>query len=218
MSFQGAIFDLDGLLVDSEPVQAIAFNAVLKRYEIELTDADFTEMVGIETIENFRMLQARHNLPESAAQLLRRKDKVYQELVPARLVERPGAIALVTALHNQGVPLAVASSSPRADVVLCLECVNIIHLFDHVVTADDVEQRKPAPDLYLLAASKLGLAPERCIAFEDTLTGLQAAQAAGVPCIVAPNKYTAHHDFKGALARVKSLSDLTPASIRQLLT
>jgi beta-phosphoglucomutase len=218
MTFQGAIFDLDGLLVDSEPVQAIAFNAVLERYGIELTDTDFTEMVGIETIENFRMLRDRHSLPESAEQLLKRKDTVYQRLVPVSLVERPGAIALVTALHEQGVPLAVASSSPQADVVLCLECVDIIHLFSHVVTADDVEQRKPAPDLYLLAAGKLGLAPERCIAFEDTLTGLQAAQAAGVPCIVAPNKYTAHHDFVGALARVKSLADLTPAAIRQMLT
>lgn len=216
MSLLGAIFDLDGLLVDSEPVQATAFNMVLEEYGINLGEDEFSELVGIETIENFRMLRRRYSLPETAERLLERKTVFYHELVRTQLAPMPGAVSLLSALHDEGLPLAVASSSPEADVTLCLAAVGIAHFFSHVVTADDVEQRKPAPDLYRLAARRLGLTPAYCVAFEDTGTGLQAAVGAGVPCIVVPNRYTLHHNFSAALAKLDSLSLLDPDKVHLL--
>lgn len=205
----GVIFDLDGLLVDSEPLQAKSFNLVLAKYGIHLEEEDFAELVGIQTIDNFRLLRRRHGIPESVESLMTAKDLVYHGLVEAELRPCPGARELVLEIHAVGAPLAVASSSPRKDVEMSLAAVALSHCFPVVVTATDVARTKPAPDLYLLASTRLGIPPSRCIALEDSAAGLQAAVAAGMPCIAVPNIYTRNQDFTLAVAQVGSLEELT---------
>ncbi len=215
-TFPGVIFDLDGLLVDSEPLQAKAFNVVLAKHGIFLEEEDFAELVGIQTIDNFRTLRRGHGIPESVDSLMAGKDAAYHRLVATDLVALPGACELVLGLHATGVPLAVASSSPRKDVHMSLEAVGLDHCFPIVVTASDVARTKPAPDLYLLAAERLGIPPQRCIALEDSSAGLQAATAAGLACVAVPNIYTRSQDFADAVAQLGSLEELTPSRLLEL--
>jgi HAD superfamily hydrolase (TIGR01509 family) len=116
---------------------------------------------------------------------------------------------IVEALAGARVPLAVASSSPRVDVHLSLESVGLAHFFARVVTADDVVNTKPAPDLYLEACRGLGLPPGRCVAFEDSGAGVQAATAAGLACFAVPHAYTRKHDFSKAVAVLGSLREIS---------
>jgi len=213
----GVIFDMDGLLVDSEPIQARSFNIVLARYGIHLADCDFEELVGQTTEENFRTLKKRFSLPETVEELLAAKEEAYRELVPRELLPRPGAPELVAELAEAGVKLAIASSSPCVDVRLCLDAVGLAERFPTVVTADDVEHAKPAPDLYLLASDRLGLSTDRCVAFEDSGSGVVAATAAGIRCFAVPHIFTKHHDFSRAIAVLESLADISASKLARLV-
>jgi beta-phosphoglucomutase-like phosphatase (HAD superfamily) len=220
------IFDLDGVLVDSEPLQVKAFNVALAPHGISLTDEDFLDLVGLSTEENFRVIRQRHSIAESVGDLLVRKNAAYQALVRSELEASAGAPALVRELAARRIPIAVASSSPRSDVLLSLESVGLLDAFGPphvgeartrsgatserwghraVATADDVEHPKPAPDLYLLAAQWLGMPPSACVAVEDSTTGLEAAWRAGIRCVVVPNRYTARQDFSRAAMVLSSL-------------
>jgi HAD superfamily hydrolase (TIGR01509 family) len=129
----------------------------------------------------------------------------------------PGALMLVRELHVAGIPMAVASSSFRKDVQASLRTVGLASMLPMLATGDEVEHTKPAPDLYLLAARRLGLSPSQCIAFEDTQTGLRAAHAAGVPCIAVPNHYSRHHDFSLATQVLNSLEEIGLSTLKSLI-
>jgi HAD superfamily hydrolase (TIGR01509 family) len=212
----GAVFDLDGLLVDSEPLQARSFNQVFEAYGFHLSEADFEALVGFETIDNFRHLRRKFAIETPLADLMARKEAAYHALVRQEMAPCRGAVTLVEALAAHGVPLAVASSSPRVDVRLSLETIGLSRFFPVVVTANDVPATKPAPDLYLRACQGIGLAPARCVAFEDSGTGLQAAVAAGLRCFVVPHKYTRNHDFASAEAVLKSLAEVSVPDLEGL--
>lgn len=214
----GAVFDLDGLLVDSEPLQAQAFNVALQRYDVFLDEDDFAALVGFETIDNFRTLRRRYNLPETAEELLARKNRAYHEIVPLKMQATPGARELVEALFHARVPLAVASSSPRIDVLLSLNSVGLAQPFGTVVTADDVERTKPSPDLYLEACRSLGLPPGRCVAFEDSGAGVEAATNAGLACFAVPHAYTRDHDFSKAVAVLDSLHEISLERLKSMFS
>jgi HAD superfamily hydrolase (TIGR01509 family) len=213
----GVVFDLDGLLVDSEPLQARSFNVVLEPYGIHLTEEDFEELVGFETIDNFRVLRRRHAIDTPLETLMERKNAAYHHLVRTELQTRTGVRELIAALQEDGAALAVASSSPRADVLLSLDAVGIRDAFSVVVTANDVERTKPAPDLYLLACNRLGLEPAACVAFEDSGAGLTAAVAAGLTCFAVPHRYTRDHDFSRAAGILDDLAQVTPSQLRTLV-
>ena len=205
-----AIFDLDGLLVDSEPLQARSFNLVLAPYGIRLESDDFRELVGYTTTDNFKLLKARHEqIDITVDQLMEAKDKAYHKLVRSDLTLNPGTMELVQSLHSGQVPMAVASSSPRVDVELSLNVVGLARYFSVVRTSDDVVKTKPAPDLYLLAARALGVRPERCVAFEDSGAGCAAACTAGMHCFVVPHEFTRGQDFSDATGILTSLKEVT---------
>ncbi len=210
MTPYGVVFDLDGLLVDSERVQAMAFNEVLAPYGIRLSDVDFARLVGISTAQNFADLAAVHpRLAIDVPGIIRAKDRAYADLVPVEMRAMPGALDLVEGLGRAGVPMAVASSSFRADVESCLRQVGLDALLAKVSPGDEVPRTKPWPDVYLRAAGLLGLPPARCIAMEDAAAGVQAAKAAGMRCIAVPNRYTRRHDFAAADVVLDGLPDVT---------
>ncbi len=213
----GVIFDLDGLLVDSEPLQAESFNIALEPLGIRLSDEVFEGLVGIATIQNFRDIKDQYGILQSLDELMAAKNRAYSELIWSRLQPRPGAVQLVKRLAAEGVPMAVASSSVGDDVRASLRSVGLFEYMEHVVTADDVQRTKPAPDLYLLAAQRLGIPVGRCVAFEDAGPGVQAAVSAGIRCVAVPHKFTAAHDFSMAVAVWTTLEGVSPETVRALL-
>lgn len=211
----GVVFDLDGLLVDSERVQAMAFNVALAPYGIELSDEDFASFVGYSTLQNFKDLARKH--PRLAPDVLAIhdiKDRAYAELVRTEMRSMPGALELVRALDASGVPMAVASSSYRQDVEACLHCVGLGEVLTILSPGDEVRRTKPAPDVYLRAVELLGLPASFCVALEDAEAGVRAAKAAGLCCIAVPNRFTRGHDFGLADGVVASLTVLTPTWLR----
>ena len=128
----------------------------------------------------------------------------------------PGVRGLLDDLVTAGIPLAVASTSPARWVLPAADALGIRQHFNTIVTGDDVERRKPAPDVYLLAAARLGIAPTRCVAIEDTRPGLVAAKAAGMTAIVIPHWLTETHNLSEADLRVDSAAELNVVRLRDL--
>lgn len=208
---QAIIFDLDGLLVDTEPIHRRVFNALLARYGVtdEISDEEFGRaFVGISQRDNWEYLRARFALPAPVDVLTDEHTRLYERLIAdARNVAlMPGARTLLETLSARGTPLAVASSSPRVQVETILRGLRLAPLFQTIVTGSDVAHLKPAPDIYLRACASLHADPTRTVALEDSASGARAAKAAGLRVIVVPNRYTQHQDLSCADARVENLA------------
>lgn len=216
MSEWAVIFDLDGLLVDSEPVQQESFNRILSRYGIRLDDEDFRPLVGRSTYENFAYLKERYCIPTSIVDLLAQKALAYDALIEG-VRPMPGAIRLVHTLAQRGARLAVASSSPKRVVERSLAAAGFDGTLATVIGGDEVARTKPAPDIYLRAVKVVGLPAEQCVAVEDSEAGVEAAVAAGLRCVAVPNRFTVGGTFPGAALICRSLEELTEEKLRGVL-
>lgn len=130
---------------------------------------------------------------------------------------REGVEDYLEEARTSGYKIALASSSSKEWVTNYLRTLELLHYFDHIITSDDVVQVKPAPDLYLKAIEALKINAAEAIAFEDSLNGLQAAQAAGVKCVIVPNPVTEGLDFKNHHARITSMAEKSLSEVVSLL-
>lgn len=210
--FEGIVFDMDGLMVDSEPLQLKAVNRALESTGIVVNETDFMDMVGLKSIENFRFLKDKYRLEEGPEIFEARKNSAYHGIIQRELKPMPGLFQAIDSCKKGGLALAIASSSRKADIDVVLKILGLYHsdTFSIVVSGDQVEKGKPDPGIFLKAAELLGRDPSRLIVLEDTNYGVTAAKAAGMYCIAIPNRFTLHHDFSGADMVLKSLLDLVP--------
>src|SRR4029077_3110202 len=166
------IFDMDGVIIDSEPIQLAAYNQVLQPWHLQLSEADFIHWcVGRKARDNFAFLRKKFQLATSVEDLLSAKDEVYQALLRHRIVPMPGLLTLLKTLTRLRCPLAVASSSRLPDIELVLQRLDIQQLLTAIVSGQEVPSGNPAPDIFLEAARRLQVSPEQCAVFEDTQTG-----------------------------------------------
>ena len=208
----GAIFDCDGLLADTETPDYDAWRMVYEEQGLHLPVALWAESIG--TAKGHDRNDWHTPLAErvgagydrEATQARRRAH--YQEAI-GRLTPMPGVLALLDALDEAAIPCAIASNSERAWVDRVLNITGLTSRFRVIATADEVARPKPAPDVYLLAAERLGVAPEHCAAFEDSPRGLAAAHAAGMFTVAVPTALTRHLAFEQAHHLVESLERLT---------
>ena len=211
LSPRAVIFDLDGLMADSEPLAKWAWNQVLARYGYRLDDRTFREILGMRVTDSARFICERFPLPINAEEALAERDELFLGAVPTRLRARPGLYPLLDELVGRGLPLGIATSGHRRYVTLALQTLGLEGRFQAVARGDEVEQGKPAPDIYLLAAERLGVPPDRCLALEDAPLGVESAHAAGMVCVVVPNQWTASLDFPGAHRVFPSLNEVREA-------
>lgn len=181
------VFDLDGLLVESEEYWEQARREFVARYGREWGDDDQHAVMGANTRQWARYMRDRFAIPlseeEIAAEVIGRMQSLYHDHLPLL----PGAIPTVRALAA-AYPLAVASSSPPVLIRFVLEEMGVAECFRVITSSDEVAHGKPEPDVYLLACERLGVAPERAVAFEDSTAGIAAALAAGLRVIAVPNR------------------------------
>jgi HAD superfamily hydrolase (TIGR01509 family) len=173
------IFDCDGTLVDSEPLARTAWERALLPYGYALTEADAETSVGLPYPRVHAYFAARAALPDADAFWGEFTGELFG-LIDADLVVFDDAVEAARSLRSRGVPVAVASSSPRERLSRTLERAGLLDAFDVVVSGDEVEHGKPAPDMFLLAASRLGVEPATCVVVEDSPPGVQAGVAAGM--------------------------------------
>ncbi|KUJ69652.1 hydrolase [Streptomyces albus subsp. albus] len=181
------VFDLDGTLVDSEPRYFEAARRTLARYGVTAYDwAEHTRFIGIGTRETLAALREKYRIDAGVEELLAEKDRRYLELTRAGTVVFPGMRALVERLHAAGHRLAVASGSSRAVIEAVLAGTGLAALLPVSVAAEEVARGKPAPDVFLEAARRLGAEPAECVVVEDAAPGAEAARRAGMRCIAVP--------------------------------
>lgn len=186
--FRAAIFDMDGLLIDSERAISEAWMAGARALGFRLEMADFVRVIGTAAQQSTAMLIEIMG----SEQAMRATAAKARSLLPQAgggpvFPLKTGALALLEALHVAGIPCAVASSSSIAEIRHRLGHVDVLRYFRSIAGGDEVAHGKPDPALYLLAAERLGVAPEHCIAFEDSENGARAAQAAGVRVVIVPD-------------------------------
>jgi HAD superfamily hydrolase (TIGR01509 family) len=176
------IFDCDGTLVDSEPLARSAWEQALAPYGYEVTDADIEGAVGLPYARVHAYFADRVELPEAGEFWGEFTGELFA-LIDARLVVFEDAVHTARELRARGVPLAVASSSPRERLHRTLSRAELLDAFDVTVAGDEVARGKPEPDMFLVAAERLGVDPADCIAIEDSPPGVAAAVAAGMATI-----------------------------------
>ena len=183
-NFRAYLFDCDGTIVDSMPLHYIAWKAALGEWGCEFDEELFYAWGGKPTDVIISTLHEMNGLKMPVEALAQYKEELYFDLLP-RLKVIPEVVEHIEARHGQ-LPFAVVSGGRRSSVVRSLTALGLLEKFETIVGADDYTRGKPAPDAFLLAAERLGVAPADCLVFEDTEIGIQAATAAGMASVKVP--------------------------------
>jgi HAD superfamily hydrolase (TIGR01509 family) len=181
---EAAIFDMDGVLIDSGAHHRAAWRALLEELGAEPSRPDYWRLtIGRPSEEAMPLLLGRRVPEHEARRLARRKRDLYTDFSRGGMVSVPGVREFVAALSRLGIPRAVGTSASSFDVDRLLAEVGLYRHFDVIVTADDVTLGKPDPEVYELAAARLRIPPGACLVFEDSLVGVEAARRAGMRAV-----------------------------------
>jgi beta-phosphoglucomutase len=189
---RGAIWDVDGTLVDTAELHFEAWASVCRELGRDFTRADFAATFGRRNPEIIEALFGPRFSEREVADIGERKEVLYRAAATARGVSLlPGAAELLKGLHEAGVRQAIGSSAPRANLDLILRLTGVERHFDAVIGMEETQRGKPDPQVFLVAAGRLGVPPGRCVVFEDAVAGVQAARAGGMKCVAV--RFVGHH-------------------------
>jgi beta-phosphoglucomutase len=189
---RAVIFDMDGVLTDSEPLINAAAVAMFKEQGLAVQPADFLPFVGAGEDRYIGGVAEKYDFPLDLPTAKRRTYEIYLGLVPAALRAFPGAPDFVRRCRAAGLLVAVASSADAIKIAANLQQIGLPGDFwDGVVTGEEAQHKKPAPDIFLAAAQKLAVTPAECVVVEDAVNGVQAAKAAGMRCIAVAQTFPA---------------------------
>ena len=188
--FAGYIFDLDGTLIDSMPIHYIAWDEAMRRAGLKekLSEDLFYSLGGVPTRRVAELIGLHYKLTVDPERIFHEKEALFtKHLGAVKVIEAVVAVARLVSLTR---PVAIASGGPREIVHRSLEVTGLSSMFPIVISADDVEptRGKPSPDMFLLAAKRMGVEPTRCLVFEDAEPGMRAAEAAGMPWVRIPSR------------------------------
>jgi HAD superfamily hydrolase (TIGR01509 family) len=204
--YQAVVFDMDGLLLDTEVVWQEAEERLFAAHGQVFTREDKVAVIGTDFAWTARYFAERLGKPSDEGPALVEEMVMWMyALLQQEVAGRPGALELVERLRGR-MPLALASNSPRNLVDAALGSARLTETFDVIVTSDDVARSKPAPDIYLLVCERLGMAPADVLALEDSASGVASAKAAGLTCIAVPQ--FAETDVGAADRIIDSLEEL----------
>jgi len=209
----GAIFDWDGVIIDSSGPHQASWQRLAEQEGRRLPADHFLRGFGRRNEDIIPNILGWSRDPNEIDRIAQKKEALYRAIVREQGMEPlPGVRTWLRALKEASIPCAVGSSTERLNIDCVLELTGLEKFFDAIVSADDVTQGKPNPQVFLLAAKKLGLAPERCVVFEDALVGIEAARAAGMKVVGVASTREAE-ELKDADVVVERLDRL---SVRQI--
>jgi HAD superfamily hydrolase (TIGR01509 family) len=205
---EAVIFDLDGLMIDSERYSYQILQAYAAEFNVELTYENYRLLIGRDSDSSSVYLKEEVGIPLPPAQIM---DDHWDRLTNV-IIEQgrpmPGLRDLIKALKARRLPLAVASNSPLSYVEKALKAIKVRDVIQCVYSGHELGKSKPDPDVYLQAAACLEVSPIRCLALEDSPTGMKSALTAGMRVVVVPNMDLQNENFNGAFAHFQSLEEV----------
>lgn len=212
------IFDMDGVLIDSEPLHHFSGKQVFSRLGIVISDDEYQTFTGTSSHHMWEIIRQRYGLNHCLQELvdMTRTNFFNCLLADETLTALAGVNTLLSDLQQSGFKLAVASSSPLRVIEHVVERFGFDKFFTVLVTGDDVENSKPAPDIFLLAAHRLGVSPEECAVIEDSYNGVTAAKNAGMKCIGFRNSNSGNQDLSQADVVIDQFAKISSIEIEQL--
>lgn len=213
LPIRAVIFDMDGVLTDSEPLINQAAVAMFRELGLPVQPEDFLPFVGTGEDRYIGGVAEKYGFPLDGPAAKKRTYEIYLELVPRALKGFPGAHVLVKNCRLADLKVAVASSADLVKIEANLRQIELDPAsWDAIVTGEDVANKKPAPDIFLAAAAKLGVPPAACVVIEDAVNGVQAAKAAGMRCVAVAQTFPAEKLQQADVVRAR-LRDVTLAAL-----
>ena len=214
-NIRAVIFDMDGVLTDSEPLINAAAIAMFKEKGLDVQPDDFLPFVGAGEERYVGGVAEKYHFPLDPVAGKKRTYEIYFDLIPTQLEAFPGVHELVRTCRQAGLRVAVASSADRIKVAANLQKIGLpLESWDAVVTGELVEHKKPAPDIFLIAAERLNMAAADCVVVEDAVNGIESAKAAGMRCVAVAQTFPAERLQEADVVRNRisdvQLSDLVP--------
>jgi beta-phosphoglucomutase len=219
MAFQFAtIFDMDGVLVDSYHAHYQSWVEMADRRGLLISQQQFKDSFGRTSRESMAQYWGPGRYSDEDVKAMdQEKEAAFRRIIAADFPAMPGAAELVAALHRAGFGVAVGSSAPRENVDLGLDRLGVRDRFAAVVSGSDVQRGKPDPQIFLLAAQRLGVPPARCVVIEDAPVGIAAAAAAGMACVGLASTGRTRETLSRAQLVVDALTELSPEVLRQVI-
>ena len=205
---QAVIFDMDGLMTDTESLHYQAFREVLGAFGVDFTEADNAKYIALTDIDAARLLVKKFELALNPETLVKRKTVIYRRLILKGVPSQPGLLPLLEYLQREGYKKAVASSSSLEEINIIVKSIGAEQYFDGLFSALQVKHGKPAPDLFLLAAQSLAVKPSNCLVLEDAPNGIAAARRAGMLRYAVPSPETKRLNFSEANRVLSNLSEV----------
>jgi len=210
------IFDMDGVIVDNSDFHVQAWTVYARQYGRELSVDDIKSRLGFNNREYMRFVLTREPTDAEVAKSTIEKEALYRKLYHPHLISPPGLIPLLDFAHRAGIVCGIATSAPDDNVRFVLDGLKIRPYFKEIVDAGQVKNCKPDPEIYLLAAKRLGMPPGQCLVFEDAIAGIQSAKAAGMKVIAITTSYPApilaQHKPSAIIGSFADLATRCPAS------
>ncbi len=187
---RGVLFDMDGVLVDSESFIRKAATMMFSEKGVHVEPDDFRPFVGTGENRYIGGVAEKYGLEVDIEEVKARTYQIYQSLIAGRLEPLPGAEEFIRKCRKKELKLAIATSADRVKMEANLNEIGIpVSAFDGTITGLDVENRKPSPDIYVKAAGRIGLKPQECLVVEDAVSGIKAAKSAGCKCLAVTNSF-----------------------------
>jgi beta-phosphoglucomutase len=209
------IFDMDGVIIDTEPIHHQAFFTQFAELGIHVSDELYASFLGSSTRNVFQHIKQEFNLPQEVEALLRRKRELFNQAfdADADLDLLPGVRALIEDIKQHGLQMVLASSASKATIARVFDRFGLKPYFTHLVSGEDFAQSKPNPEIFLHAASLAETPVNQCVVIEDSANGVAAAKAAGIYCIGYASPHSAGQDLRLADRVIQDFSELSAADI-----
>ncbi|MGI4763067.1 MAG: HAD family hydrolase [Janthinobacterium lividum] len=213
------IFDMDGVIIDTEPIHHHAFFTQFAELGITVSDALYASFLGSSTRNVFQRLKQEFSLPQEVDELLRRKRELFNQAfdTDADLDLLPGVRALIEDIQQRGLQMVLASSASKATITRVFDRFGLGPYFTHRVSGEDFAQSKPNPEIFVHAASLAETPVTECIVIEDSANGVAAAKAAGIYCIGYASPHSAGQDLRLADRIIQHFSELSAADIEGIV-
>ena len=206
---KAVIFDMDGVIIDSEPIHFEVDMQTMKDFDCSISKEELNKYVGTTNEYMWTDIKNKYKLDKSVEEIINyRSEMVKRKVIESDLIPIEGIVDLLKELKEKNIPATIASSSPRDFIEVVVSKFQLEDYFSCILSGEEVENGKPAPDIYVETAKKLGISPEECIVIEDSKNGVLAAKKAGMKCIGFKNINSGDQDLSEADCIVSSILDV----------